>query len=111
MRPHVCVHQSEPAAISPLVCARSLSFTLTHLSAPACPHDCSNQIQLEDHDSWHRSAPAAPAFNGLVFVCFFLKPFSSGVFFPPHVLIFVTESVTGVAGSRVGRRPQNESEA
>lgn len=84
MYARVCVHQSEPAAISPPVCARSLSFTLTHLSAPACPHRRSKRIQLEDHDSWHRGAPAALAFNGLVFVCFFLETLFLPSFFRPR---------------------------
>lgn len=44
---YMCVHQSEPVAISPPVCARSLSFTLTHLSAPACPHHRRNPIRLK----------------------------------------------------------------
>lgn len=44
---YMCVHQSEPVAISPPVCAWSLSFTLTHLSAPACPHHRHNPIRLK----------------------------------------------------------------
>ncbi len=44
---YMCVHQSEPVAISPPVCAWSLSFTLTHLSASACPHHRHNPIRLK----------------------------------------------------------------
>lgn len=98
---YMCVHQSEPLAISPPVCAQSLSFTLTHLSAPACPHHRRNPIRLKimtrgtvvHQLPWLLMAlflfetfspPVVPSY--FFFFCFF-------AFLPPHVLTFVTEFV------------------
>lgn len=91
---YMCVHQSEPVAISPPVCARSLSFTLTHLSAPACPHHRRNPIRLKIMTR----GTVAHRLSQLLMALFLFETFSppvvpSCVFFPLRVLTFVTEFV------------------
>lgn len=91
---YMCVHQSEPVAISPPVCARSLSFTLTHLSAPACPHHRRNPIRLKIMTL----GTVAHRLPRLLMALFLSETFSlpvvpSCIFFPPRVLTFVTEFV------------------